>query len=319
MIRPPVAVVLMLFAALGLAVGGRADGFYPLFTTVPLLVGGWFINATVLNDLADEPIDRVNLANARGRPLVSGQATRMQLLVLGLAAGAAAVICAWLINWRVGTVITIGLALNLAYSMPPLRLSHRGLLAVVLLPLGYVALPFLVGAFLARPTLGPTGLGILIGLYISFMGRIVLKDFRDEAGDTLFGKRTFLVRRGRIHTCIFSAVCWVTGCGALITIVPLRSAIGGVFAVYVGCVLYGLSLLARSDDYAKSQVIIGAIAVVGRGMAITLLAHLTMLAKAWAETDQMVLHLAVACAFVWVYLETLGQRETLAADAVRPF
>lgn len=80
MLRPPVAAVLILSAALGMAPSGRADGQHPLFTTVALIVAGWFINATVLNDLGDEAIDRVNLVNARGRPLVSGVATRRRLL-----------------------------------------------------------------------------------------------------------------------------------------------------------------------------------------------------------------------------------------------
>src|SRR4029077_4451612 len=73
MIRPPTAAVLILFSARGLAPEGKADGVRPLFTTVLVIIAGWFINATVLNDLGDEPIDRVNLQNARGRPLVSGE------------------------------------------------------------------------------------------------------------------------------------------------------------------------------------------------------------------------------------------------------
>jgi len=319
MIRPPVAVILMLFAAIGLALGGRADGFHPLFTSILFIVGGWFINATVLNDLADEAIDRVNLQNARGRPLVTAEATRKQLLVLGLVSGGSALVAAWIVNWRVGTVVTLALVLNVAYSFRPLRLSDRGLVAVLLLPLGYVVLPFLVGVFTVRPTLGQNGFVILVGLYITFIGRIVLKDFRDEVGDRLFGKRTFLVRHGRENTCMLSAACWIIGSTALIAIVPFRSVLISVFVVYVVCVLNGLYLLARADGQTAEQVLIGAIAHIGRGMGITLLAHLTMTAKAWSIGDQTLVHLSLAVVFVWMYLETAAKRDRVDAAAVRPF
>jgi 4-hydroxybenzoate polyprenyltransferase len=319
MIRPPVAFVLMLFAALGVALGGRADGLHPLFTTVLVIVGAWFVTATVLNDLADEEIDRVNLPNARGRPLVSGQATRSQLRALGLGAAAVALGAGWLVNWRVGTVVTVGLCLNVAYSLPPLRISARGLLAVIMLPLGYVVVPFLVGAFSVRTDLGRNGLVILAGLYITFMGRIVLKDFRDEAGDKLFGKRTFLIRRGRADTCLFSAACWIAGCGALIAVAPLPSAVIGVFVAYLACVLHGLYVLAGTSDLPTDQVIIGGIAHVGRSMAITLLAHLTMSAKGWAPADQALWQLVIACAMVYLYVETVARRHTVTVADVRPY
>lgn len=319
MIRPPVAAVLLLFAALGLATAGRADGLRPLFTTVLVIVGGWFVNATVLNDLADEPIDRVNLQNARGRPLVSGDATRDELLALGVLAGAVALVVAWAVNWRVGSVVTIGLALNVAYSLPPLRLCARGLLAVVLLPLGYVVLPFLVGAFTATPTLAPHSLALLVGLYITFIGRIALKDFRDVAGDELYGKRTFLLRRGRTRTCALSAACWVAGSGALLAIVPARSLLALVFAVYVGFALRGLQLLARTRAAVAEQVVIGAIAQLGRGMGITLLAHLTMIGKGWSLEARDLVYVAMAFVFVGTYGAIVAERDVMPAAAIRPY
>ncbi|MDQ3981813.1 MAG: UbiA family prenyltransferase [Actinomycetota bacterium] len=319
MVRPPVALVLMLFAAIGLAVGDAAGGFHPLFTTVLVVVGGWFVHATVLNDLSDERIDRINLANARGRPLISGEATRKQLLALGLAAGAVSLGVAWWVDPRVGVVVTAGLILNSAYSLHPLRLSGRGALATALLPLGYVVVPFLVGAFTAQTTLPPKALVVLAGLYISFMGRIVLKDFRDVAGDEMFGKRTFLLRYGREATCMFSAACWIGGSAALIAFVPLYSAVVAVFVAYLACALHGLFLLSRADDHTQEQVVIAAIAHVGRGMAITLLAHLTMAQGPWSSGEQTLVHAALAVVFVYAYLDATARRESLSAAAVRPF
>lgn len=319
MIRPPVALLLMVFAAIGMAVAGHGNELHPLLTADLLVIGGWFVNAAALNDLADEAIDRVNLAQARGRPLVSGDASRTHLLTLGLVAAAVALLTGWSVNPRVGTVVTVGLALNVAYSVEPLRLSRRGLLAVILLPLGYVALPYLVGVFSVQPALGSNGFEILVALYVAFMGRIVLKDFRDEAGDTLFGKRTFLVRQGRHRTCAFSAACWVAGTGGLIVMAPLPPALVAVFAAYLAGALYGLFLLARGEDYVADQVVIAAIAQAGRGMCMSVLAHLTMVSEAWPVADQTVVHVLVAMAFGGLYAETLAARRTADLAAVRPF
>lgn len=319
MIRPPVALLLVLFAAIGAAVAGRGNDLHPLLTVDLLMIGAWFVNATVLNDLADEAIDRVNLADARGRPLVSGHASRRQLLTFGLGAGAVALLAAWSTNARVGTVVTVGLVLNAAYSVEPLRLSRRGLLAVILLPLGYVALPYLVGVFSVQPSLGPYGFEILVGLYIAFMGRIVLKDFRDEAGDRLFGKRTFLVRQGRHRTCAFSAACWLAGSGALIALAPLPAAVAAVFAGYLVCVFYALFLLARSEEALADQALVGGIAQIGRGMCLTVLAHLTMTSEGWPVTEQTLVHALVAVAFVALYAELVAARSSAQAAVVRPF
>src|SRR5207244_1071369 len=152
---------------------------------------------------------------------------------LGLLAGAIALVLAWLVGPRVGIVVTAGLVLSVAYSFPPLRLSARGFLTLLVLPLGYVVLPFLVGAYSVGSTLGPHGLVLLAGLSVVFVGRIALKDFRDVEGDAVYGKRTFLLRRGRANTCAFSALCWVLGSATLLTIVPLRSVLVVVFAGYV--------------------------------------------------------------------------------------
>ena len=85
MLRPPVAVALFSFAGLGITQAAGHDPSREGLTLVAVLVlvAAWFVNATVLNDLADEDIDRVNLADARGRPLVSGDATRAELRTLG--------------------------------------------------------------------------------------------------------------------------------------------------------------------------------------------------------------------------------------------
>lgn len=317
MLRPPVALVLLMSAALGMAPSGRAEGLHPLFTTVAVIVSCWFIHATVLNDLGDEAIDRVNLVNARGRPLVSGATTRARLLALGCGTGLVALVVAWAVNWRVGIVVTVGLGLNAAYSLRPVRLSDRGVVASLLLPLGYVALPFLVGVFSVEPDLHRVDVILLVGLYVTFIGRIVLKDFRDIRGDERFGKRTFLVRYGRTATCVFSAACWVAGSATLLALVPLRSLLVGAFVAYLACVVDGLRRLHAARGPVEEQVVIGAVAQVGRGMAVALLAHFAMVHQQWSPGAQGAVMLALAFTFAGMYVAILGERHTV--SSIRPY
>jgi 4-hydroxybenzoate polyprenyltransferase len=317
MIRPPVAAVILLFAALGLAPAGRADELHPLFTTVLVILAGWFIHAAALNDLADEEIDRVNLADARGRPLVSGHATRRQLLALGTTAGAVALVVAWAVSWRVGLVVTAGLGLNAAYSLRPIRLSDRGAVASLMLPLGYVAVPYLVGALSVQSGLGRHDLVLLVGLYVTFIGRILLKDFRDVEGDERFAKRTFLLRHGRDATCLVSAVCWMAGTATLLALVPVRSVLVVVFVGYLTCALHGLQRLAVARGHISEQVTIGAIALVGRGMGVTLLAHFTMLHQGWSPVAAGLVTLGLGVLFAGMYFVTLSQRDRVLA--IRPY
>ena len=311
LVRPPVLVVIMLFAALGIAQSAPRAEVHPLFTTVLVIIGAWLVNAAALNDLADEQIDRVNLANARGRPLVSGQASRRQMLVLALVTGSIALAVAGTQGWRVAAVVAGGLALNAAYSLPPLRLSHRGIVASLVLPVAFVVVPYLVGSFTVRPDLGGRDLVLLPGLYVGFIGRILLKDFRDAAGDALFGKWTFLLRHGRATTCRVSAACWVVGTVAVLAVVPFSPWVVVVGAVFLGCALHGLvrlSTLGAEPHVVADQVVIGAIAQAGRGICITVLAHLTMRGEGWSPVAQAAVVAVLGLAFVVEYLMTLAEK-----------
>jgi 4-hydroxybenzoate polyprenyltransferase len=316
LLRPPVALVLFLFATLGAVHADPAAAFPAHAGLVALIVGAWFVNATALNDLADEAIDRVNLPRARGRPLVSGVVTRAGLLRFGAGAGAVALAAGFALDGRVGLVVAAGLAANAAYSLPPLRLAARGGVAPLLLPLGYVGLPYLTGAWGAGASLNREDAILLAGMYVTFSGRILLKDFRDVIGDERYGKWTFLVRHGRVPTCLLSAAGWAAGSACILGLAPWRSVLAAAFATYLACALHGLFLLTRSGGWVADQVVVGAIAAVGRAMSVTLLAHYSMLGRHWSAPGRAGVVGALAALFVALYAATLGERDRA---VVRPY
>ena len=122
------------------------------------------------------------------------------------------------------------------------------------------------------------------GLYAGFIGRIVLKDFRDVRGDSLFGKRTFLVRHGRRATCRLSATFLIVGVSVLPFVREASVALVLTYAVYLALTLGLLRALARSTSARRDSALIAAIAIFGRGMLVTLYAHFAMLAAHWSST-----------------------------------
>jgi 4-hydroxybenzoate polyprenyltransferase len=276
--RPAVVLLLAVFTAIGLARTGH--GGDPLLLGHALVVVvGFLMFSVACNDLADEAIDRMNLPGDRRRPLVTGAAGHRDLVVLAVTGAVLALAAAATLGPAAVAVTLPGLIVSAAYSLRPLRLSGRGVVASLTLPACYVAVPYLVGVVAGRGTVRTGDLSLLAGLYVAFIGRILLKDFRDVQGDAFFGKRTFLVRHGRRWTCVLSACCWTAGTVIVPAAVPHPTPV--LYACYAVCLAIALGLLRALACYPplrQEEAIISATAIVGRGMMLILLVHLTMTA-----------------------------------------
>jgi 4-hydroxybenzoate polyprenyltransferase len=272
--RPAVLLLVILSAAAGLAAAGVADR-PAVAAPVAVAVTGFILFAVTVNDLADEAVDRVNLAGVPGRPLVEGRADRHEMILVAVVSAALALAAAPLISAAAVGVVAAGLAFALAYSLPPIRLSGRGALASLLLPAGFVAVPFILGLVAGdAPLLGRNAV-LLAGLYVGFIARILLKDFRDVRGDALFGKRTFLVRHGREATCRTSAACWIIGAATLAAAPGLSLTVAATEAALLAVALILLLHHLRTDlGPRRDERIISALAIVGRGMVLVVIAHL---------------------------------------------
>jgi 4-hydroxybenzoate polyprenyltransferase len=274
--RPAVLVLVLLSAAAGLAAAGVAD--QPAVTApVAVAVTGFILFAVTVNDLADEAVDRVNLAGVPGRPLVEGRADRREMVLVAAIAAAVALAAAPFVGATAVGVVAAGLIFALAYSLPPIRLSGRGALASLLLPAGFVAVPFVLGLAAGDAPLAGRNAVLLAGLYVGFIGRILLKDFRDVRGDALFGKRTFLVRHGREATCRISAACWMLGAATLAAAPGLSPTVAATQAAMLAVALVLLHRLRTEGGPRRDETLISAVAIVGRGMVLVVIAHLAVI------------------------------------------
>jgi 4-hydroxybenzoate polyprenyltransferase len=278
--RPAVIALLAMFTVTGLAEAGQGQNKV-LLTRALVVICAFLLFSVAFNDLADEAIDRVNLPG--NRPLAAGALGRTEFAVIGVVAGVVALAASATLRWQAVVVIAAGLAISAGYSLRPVRLADRGAVAAMVLPACYVAVPYLTGIFAARGSLHPGDLTLLAGLYLGFIGRILLKDFRDVRGDALFGKRTFLVRHGRRATCAFSACCWAAGMTVILATVHRPTA--ALAAAEAGCVAGALWLLRRlaADPGARrDECLISAIAIIGRGVVLLLFGHLSMTSAGWS-------------------------------------
>jgi 4-hydroxybenzoate polyprenyltransferase len=293
LLRPPFAVLLALCAAVGMVEAGRVPTLVEQ-VAVLVAVAGFMLFAVALNDLADEAVDRVNVADDARRVLVSGLARRRHVIALAIVGAVTALCAAATLGLASRVVMVGGLAFAAAYSLPPFSLSRRGVLTSALLPLGYVAVPYLLGAFSAGAGLGNLRPALLFGLYLGFMGRLALKDFRDERGDRLYGKRTTLVRHGRKRTCLFCGVWWTAGGAVTLVAFTSASVLAAAVVAYVVVVAVLLVDLARDRRGIRDIANIAAIATVGRGFICTAMFELVAPMNAWsAPVGDLLLALSV--------------------------
>lgn len=269
--------MMLLFAAIGDAATKQTSVYDYRLALIPILLGCLFIGATTVNDIADEEIDKINLASDKRRPLAVSSAQKKHLRTLNVIAFVVAMLIAAAIKPILVILVLAAMGLSYIYSMPPIKISHRGFFAPLLLPINYVLLPFLIGASL-HPGGWDRQVGVLLfGLYVSFIGRIILKDFRDIKGDAMYGKRTFLVRYGSKKTCEVAGIAWVLGdlivSSVFISTEPLLVLLLQPFVVSIIYILYKLS---DEKQLSRQLTLVNLVGRLGNSVALNVLTVLTL-------------------------------------------
>lgn len=291
--RPSLVVIFCLFAAVGVAQGGAPQDPARLVSClVPVI--GFVVFSVVVNDIADRAIDEINLPGNRRRPLVAGTTTDRDFQVLGATGAVVAIVGSALLGVTALGLMIGGLCLSASYSLRPVRLADRGAIASLLLPAGYVAVPYFLGVLSVRTAIGISDLAVGGAIYLGFIGRILLKDFRDVRGDALLGKRTFLVRHGRRWTCVFSAGCWIAGSLVVVTVRQTDLVLAAAYWCQVGFALLLLIRLAIETSARRDEWLISALAILGRGLVLTLLVHYAVVDARWPRSTSALLIVAIA-------------------------
>lgn len=249
LIRWPIFLTCTIIVVLGAAVGGAFS--LQIFLAI-LLIALLIVVGNGINDISDYDIDRLNLKNAKDRPLVSGDVSSEELFRLVRLAGFASVVLSisfgiWMVVLSAAFVLY-----SYLYSLRPVRLTDRPILSPVTLALTYSVYPFLVGFASAKlETVVPWLL--IFGIYLGFLSRLLLKDFRDVKGDKRYGKQTFVLQYGAKKTAIAS---YIVSLGSLVAIVfATNYATGILIPLVLGnlLALWSFYILSRVKD-TESQL-----------------------------------------------------------------
>ncbi len=291
MVRPRAAITMWTFMVIGLARhAGPTISVDLVAATIALLAS--YAVATSVNDIADVEIDRANGLRDASRPLVTGVATVTDLRWTAGIAAAAAGIAAVPLGPTGLAVIALCLAVDVAYSSTPLRLSRRWTLAPIALTVAYVALPYLLGIVVAHDRWRSVDAALLAGLCVLFFARIVLKDVRDRLGDAAHGKPTLLLRLGKGPTCAISVAGVALGSTLIAVAIAPPPAIVVAIGLDGAAMVWMLLRLRHRGDLRAELVTIGTAARAGNALLITVVAWL-LLSSQGAQPAQASLLVAV--------------------------
>jgi 4-hydroxybenzoate polyprenyltransferase len=298
MLRYRVAAMVALFMLLGAAAEGRLEpGLRHLLAALALASS--YVSATALNDLADEEIDRVNHPRDAGRPLVEGSAARLELCVLHVLAALLALAAAVPLGWSAVGLIATALAVSQAYSGRPIRLSYRVAGAPLALGVAYVLVPYSLGIVAAGGTPRHAASQVTCALFLLFVARIVLKDFRDRVGDALYGKPTILLCFGKRATCAVSAAALIAADLVLASSAGLPLAV--LLQPFFAAIAWMLWRLWCAVDEFAEQVAIGIGARMGNGVLLTILAWLVVRESSGSAGEASAAAATVAAAFFFSF------------------
>lgn len=313
MTRYKSALVLVLFMLLSIMVHGHTLisllGLPSVLGALALVLV--YVSATCINDLADWEIDAVNLQGHADRPLITGEGSRRDLIVLLTGTTAVAIGLATLISPIVLAAVIAGLILNALYSLPPVQVSHRALLTPFYLALCYVLVPYTVGYGIAAHG-GSVSFNwqYLVVLYFLFLARICLKDFRDRKGDALAGKPTLILIYGKKTVCGLSAGSVLVGGLGLIALSVHEPFLQGLLALFILSVLVVEYKLYTAKTESLELLSIGYGARMGNGMLFAVLGTFLLRIQGISTADLLVFYGSLVAMYGWLFWLYIKHPET---------
>lgn len=278
MVRPRAAITMWTFLVIGLARhAGPTISADLVWATIALAAS--YAVATSMNDITDLQIDRTNGLRDASRPLATGVASVADIRWTAATAGVIAVAAALPLGASGLAVIGLCLAVDVAYSATPARLSRRWTLAPVALTAAYVALPYLLGIVVAHGAWDAADTPLVAGLCVLFFARIILKDVRDRLGDATHGKRTLLLRLGKDMTCLISIVAAAVGVGVIVLAIQPPAPVVVAIALDAAAIVWMLTRLRVTTDPTAELVTIGTAARAGNALLIAVIAWLLLSAQ----------------------------------------
>lgn len=311
LLRYRVAVILIIYMLLSLSLRTELTLHYKDLSLAAVALLLSYTSATSVNDLADRKIDAINHPKSYGRPLITGGATTKDLWQVFFITSALSLVAAFLISSAALGLLCLSILCNVLYSLKPIRLSYRTFFAPLALGIAYVGIPFSLGIAIYGKAINQSDYYWFAGLYLMFVGRIILKDFRDRAGDKKYNKPTFLLRFGKGATCAFSFIAILAGGATILSRVYSQWWLAATSLFYLLSILKSLHMLYQTKDGKQEQINIGIGAKMGNGFLLNLLGVFMLKQSGAVESVQMTFAAILAIVFLINYLQFLREPEQI--------
>ncbi len=207
-VRPAFLTAAIMPVLVGTAWGQAAGGRFHAIPAMLALAATVLVQAgtNVINDVGDElgGSDRANTERifpytGGSRFIQNGVMSLSQMRRWGIALVALAMALGALLAWISGPVVLLlgvaGIALGVAYSLPPLQLAARGV-GEVAIALGFGLLPVMGAAWLQSGQFDAAALLIAIPTALWVTAILLINEVPDLRADAIAGKRTLPVRVG---------------------------------------------------------------------------------------------------------------------------
>ena len=298
MLRYRASILLLIFFLLSLAFNQKF--FYFSFNHILAIIALFssYVAATSINDIVDKNVDKINHPNTKDRPLISGIATEKDMYLIHFLGVIIALFCSLLISLKSFLIILISLFINYLYSVPPFKISYRTYLAPILLSIAYVLIPYILGLEISNSKIERDEIIFILSLLFLFTGRILLKDFRDRKGDLMYGKITFLLRYGKVTTCLLSFILILASNAFLFLALPNKNLISLIllelFFIAIFVMLYKLF---KADNLTDELFSIALGAKMGNGLLLSILGSLILMEYGYSAQHQNLFILSMLIIF----------------------
>lgn len=314
LLRPQTYILMVVYVVFGITYGIALQTAQSSPFTVHTLVvtlcslaalALWYIAGAAFNDYADYEIDKINLKGDKQRPLVAGLVTKRQLLNIGIGTSVASAVCAVLtMTPAIALLFGVLLLFNVAYSLPPIKISHRGGLAPLILPLGYIILTVCSGMIIGKAPLNLASALVVAGMYVHFLSRIILKDHRDVKGDKKMGKKTLVLTYGNRPVVLVSLFLFVASAavlaGSLWSFIVDSAVFFALFIGAAGTILYRLS---EEERWKYQKPLITAFGRLCSGLIMLFIFCFIADYRSISNTNTNVVLMVITVVFFWSLLD----------------
>jgi geranylgeranylglycerol-phosphate geranylgeranyltransferase len=247
--RPPNA-ILMYIAVIAGIVLSDSKSFQPSKLALALITAYGLCGSSMgFNDYFDREVDRVN---APWRPIPSGAVLASEAAAFSAALGALGLASSTLISIQCLAVASLAYAASLVYNAWLKRSGLPGNLIVSVV----VAAPFIYGSVLSDGYISPRLATFILPVFLSNLGREVIKGVSDVEGDSLRGVKSI----ARIMGPRFAARLGASLYMAAVAVSPLPYMLGLVSWTYIPIVAaadagFAYSAYSISRDYSRENAL----------------------------------------------------------------